>query len=396
MPIANKTKGAVMERNARFPVECKVAETLDRKLEKFDGPPFQFPSLEQLIDGARSLIASRESEAFELIDARWLTGGASKLQMAFTLKWAATNNVPARNEKMVLRMEPAASVCETSRMREFQLLQYFEGQIPLPKPYWVDEYAEHFPYPALIYGFSQGVTKPSLTKSNVTGLGTNVGPELRPTLSRQFIRHLALIHNSPIDMEKLSAFEIPDHPETAALWALNWWERVWHEDKAADIPLMALAAGWMRNNLPHNDHACIVHADFRTGNFLLDENSGDITAWLDWELGHIGDRHEDLAWSMSTAFGHWSENGEEFLVCGLMTEEEFISAYEAATGLSVDKKRLHFYKILSAYKAIVIVLAAGYHIANNGKSHQDVLLVWLTGLSAPLMGELLRLLEEVM
>jgi hypothetical protein len=49
--------------------------------------------------------------------------------------------------------------------------------------------------------------------------------------------------------------------------------------------------------------------------------------------------------------------------------------------------------VLSAYTAIGIVLAAGYRNARNGKSHQDVLLVWLMGLAAPLLSELATLLE---
>jgi aminoglycoside phosphotransferase (APT) family kinase protein len=39
-----------------------------------------------------------------------------------------------------------------------------------------------------------------------------------------------------------------------------------------------------------------VHGDYRSGNFLLDEGSGRITATLDWESGHLGDRHADLAY----------------------------------------------------------------------------------------------------
>ena len=78
-----------------------------------------------------------------------------------------------------------------------------------------------------------------------------------------------------------------------------------------------------------------------------------------------------------------------------MSEAEFLDRYERASGFSVDSSKLQFYRILSAYKAIVIVLGAGYRIARNGKSHQDVLLVWLMGLASPLLAELAGLLEEV-
>jgi aminoglycoside phosphotransferase (APT) family kinase protein len=312
--------------------------------------------------------------------------------MAFVVHWQPEGR--EIETPMVLRMEPAASVCETSRLREHQLLQAFVGIVPVPTPYWVDAAGSYFPYPALIYGFCAGVTKPSRTTSNVSGLGTNLGPELRVRLASQFIDQLARIHSRDIASARLTAFDFPSSPQMAAAMALNWWERVWEEDADEEVPLMRFAAAWMRTHLPHTDRVSIVHADYRTGNFLFDEGEARITAWLDWELGHIGDRHEDLAWSMSRAFGHFAENSREFLTCGLLPEAQFIERYEQAAGLAVDRKRLQFYRVLAAYKAVVIVLGAGYRNARNGKSHQDVLLVWLMGLAAPLLDELRERLQE--
>jgi aminoglycoside phosphotransferase (APT) family kinase protein len=339
---------------------------------------------------AASISGANVDGPFEISEARWLTGGASKLQMAFTL-----NSELIPGVKLVLRMEPAASVCETSRLREFQLLTLFQNVVPVPEPYWVDRDGSYLPYPALIYAFSDGVTKPSRTTSNVSGLGTNLGPALRGRLAPQFIDQLAKIHLHPLRPEVLTAFQVPDGPTGAAERALNWWERVWTEDADQEIPLMRLAAGWMRANLRRTDRLSIIHADYRTGNFLFDEGEAKITAWLDWELGHIGDRHEDLAWSMSRAFGHNAENSSDFLICGLLPRSEFLAAYSEASGLAVDPAALHFYRILAVYKAIVIVLGAGYRNAHNGQSHQDVLLVWLMGLASTLLEELRELLEEV-
>jgi aminoglycoside phosphotransferase (APT) family kinase protein len=378
----------------RYPVEAEIDRVLVRKLERRAGPAYVPQSLDALVAGATRLIRAEHGDRFEIHNPRWLTGGASKLQMAFSLRWWPDGRTENRTP-MVLRMEPAASVCETSRLREHQLLQAFDGIVPVPKPYWVDAEGRSLPYPALIYGFAIGVTKPSRTTSNVSGLGTNLGPELRQRLAPQFIEQLARIHRHSIDTTQLAAFEVPTEPHTAALWAVNWWERVWEEDAGEDVPLMRLATAWMRASLPRTDRLSIVHADYRTGNFLFDESEALITAWLDWELGHIGDRHEDLAWSMSRAFGHYAEGGGEFLTCGLLPESEFLARYEDATGFAVERTTLHFYRVLSAYKAITIVLAAGFRNARNRKSHQDVLLVWLMGLAAPLLDELRELLEEV-
>ena len=376
----------------RLPVETEIDRVLMRKLEQRSGPGFVPQSLPVLVEGVTSLIATEHDGAFEIVAPRWLTGGASKLQMAFTLRWSPDGG-PQRETPMVLRMEPAASVCETSRQREFELMQAFQGKVPCPQPYCVDQEPRHFAYPALIYAFANGVTKPSRTSSNVSGLGTNLGPDLRGPLAVQFLDQYARLHRHPIDDPALVHFDTPALPTGPAELALNWWQRVWEEDCGEEVPLMRLAAAWMRANLPSTDRLSIVHGDFRTGNFLFDEASAEITAWLDWELGHIGDRHEDLAWSMSSAFGHRAEDGGDFLVCGLLPETEFLAAYTAASGLAVDMRTLYFYRVLSAYKAVTIVLGAGYRNARNAKSHQDVLLVWLMGLASSLLSELTELLE---
>ena len=207
--------------------------------------------------------------------------------------------------------------------------------------------------------------------------------------------HLATLHNLPIDEPGLSAFDIPSAPQDAARWNVDWWRRVWQEDSNQPVPLMDLAGGWMSANLPDLDKASLIHGDYRTGNFLFDETTSTITAWLDWELGHIGDRHEDLAWAMSRAFGHMDETDTDFLICGLLSENEFITQYKVHSGLSINLETLHFYRILAAYKAIVIVLGAGVRNAMNSKSHQDVLLVWLSGLASVLLDDLRQLMSKV-
>ena len=40
----------------------------------------------------------------------------------------------------------------------------------------------------------------------------------------------------------------------------------------------------------------LVHGDFGPNNILIDPESFEITALLDWEFAHLGDPIEDLAW----------------------------------------------------------------------------------------------------
>ncbi|MDB5985811.1 MAG: Acyl-CoA dehydrogenase protein [Nevskia sp.] len=378
----------------RFPVEAEIDRVLTRKMQRRAGPGYMPLPLEVLVKGVESLLRSELQDAFEISEAKWLSGGASKLQMAFKLSW---NRPGVGREKtpMVLRMEPAESIVETSRLREFQLIKAFEGVVAVPPVFWCDADGRHLPYPALIYGFAEGVAKPSAATSGVSGLGTHLPTELRARLAPQFVGDLAKIHRFDFRNKDLSAFDVPSVGTTqCAEWGVNWWERVWEEDSDEDVPLMRLCAAWLRQNMPVLDRPVIVHADYRLGNFLFTEHDSRISAWLDWELGRIGDRHQDIAWTTSRAFGHIADDGKTFLTCGLLPETEFLEQYERASDFKVDARAVHWYKVYNDYMMVALLFGTGYRIAHGGKTHQDVLVTWLMGIGNMLLEEMRSLIEE--
>ncbi|MDH1440438.1 phosphotransferase family protein [Pseudomonas sp. GD03721] len=379
----------------RYPCERELDRILTRKMRLRSGPAYTPVTLETLVAGTRSLLASSLPDAFELTDARWLSGGASKLQMQFSLRW----NKPGigwTDTPMVLRMEPAESITETSRLREFQIIRALAGQVPVPPTYWVDATAAYLPYPAIIYGFADGVTKPTSASSNVSGIGTSMPASLRQPLGRQLVEQLAALHGFDWRQADIDAFDKPAPGTQALEWQLNRWARVWEEDANEDVPLMRLAAAWLRQNMPPVKQACVVHGDFRVGNFLFTEHDTRITAWLDWELSYLGDPHEDLAWVTKDIFGHMAEDGHTFLVGGLIPRDEFFGTYEALTGFTVDPKTLQYYDLFSNFKSVAICLATGYRATRNGKTHQDVVVAWLAGIGYRLLDELRQQLEEVL
>lgn len=380
----------------RFPCEKEIDRVLTRKLQRRAGPPYTPVTLETLVKGTEALIGSEVKDGFEITEASWLSGGASKLQMAFKLNWNQPG-VGRTSTPMVLRMEPSESIVETSRLREYQIIKAMEGVVPVPPAYWVDPDGTFLPYPAIVYGFATGVTKPSTASSGVTGVGTYMPPELRPVLGAQFIDHYALIHNFDwANSPHLSAFDKLSPGTEAIELQLNWYERLWEEDANEDVPLMRLAMSWMRANMPPVDKVSVIHGDYRTGNFLYTEHDNKISSWLDWELAHLGDRHEDIAWTTSLTFGCMAEDAKTFLVGGFMPKEEFYAAYEKASGLAIDRKKLKFYEIFNTYKSANICLGTGNRVARGGKTHQDILVAWLSGISYMVMNELRTQLEEVL
>jgi aminoglycoside phosphotransferase (APT) family kinase protein len=196
MPMPDKNSPSpewIDQIRQRLPCETELDRVLTRKMQRRSGPAYAPLSLQTLVAGTEALIGSRHKKPFQLTEARWLSGGASKLQMAFVLQWNQPGVGPTATP-MVLRMEPSESITETSRLREFQVIKALEGCVPVPPTYWIDQFGEFLPYPAIVYGFAEGVAKPTLSSSHVTGVGTFMPPGVRGQLGLQFVEHLAKTH----------------------------------------------------------------------------------------------------------------------------------------------------------------------------------------------------------
>lgn len=390
---ARPSPAAIAALRARFACEPEIDHILTRKLERRAGPGYVHHDLPALLAGSAALIRAELGHDFAISDARWLTGGASKLQMAFTLEWAPPGAARQRTA-MVLRMQPAESVVESSRRREFEVLDAMRGIVPVPPVYWVDADARHLPYPAIIYGFVEGVTKPHDATSQASGMGTRLASRWRARLGPQFVSAIARVHRTPLSSLALPSFEQHASGVTCIERTLNHWERVWEEDVDEDIPLMRLACAWLRANMPPCARPALLHGDYRMGNFLFTENDARITAILDWEMARIGDPHFDIAWAMNRAYGLVAEDGRTWLVAGLLSEGEFLTRYQDESGVRIDVETLHYYKVLCGWVQGVIALGTAWRIAHHRKTHQDVLMAWIVGIGPKLLSELRDLLAK--
>jgi aminoglycoside phosphotransferase (APT) family kinase protein len=318
---------------------------------------------------------------------RRVGGGASKEQFFFTLSEGG------KDEPFLLRMDPRSAITETDRAREFVLIDAMQGVVPVPEPVWVDNEAEYFPQPAAIMRVVSGVTKPSDAGVKVSGLGTWLGPDLRAKLRDQFLDYLVKIHAYDWRANPLPGYEVPDaDPKQAARWSYNYWLEMWAIDEGTDRPVMSLATQWLADMMPDTAELVVTHGDYRTGNYLFEEESGRITALLDWELARIGDFHEDLGWVLMQVFGTVDPDGTR-RASDLFEREEFITAYEARSGRSVNRKTLHYYDVMSSWKCNIIVAANGLAAARSQHNHQDVLLTFLGATSPMFSDDLVRLLS---
>jgi aminoglycoside phosphotransferase (APT) family kinase protein len=152
----------------------------------------------------------------------------------------------------------------------------------------------------------------------------------------------------------------------AAIHALDWretglagprdevahWERLLDDAVLVEVPLLREAVAWLRAHPASSGRVTLVHGDYRIGNFMLD---GDrrINAVFDWELAHVGDPVEDIAWASLKLF-----RGRSTLWSQLLSGDEFLARYEARTGLHVEPDVLHYFVVLCMLRTIVPYLRA--------------------------------------
>jgi aminoglycoside phosphotransferase (APT) family kinase protein len=350
-------------------------------------PPYRAALTDEIVEILSTFFA-KERPGAAVSGVRRVGGGASKEQFFFTLSEGG------EEEKFLLRMDPRSAITETDREREFILIGAMQGRVPVPEPVWIDNDAKHFPQSAAILRVVSGVTKPSDAGVKVSGLGTWLGPDLRAKIKDQFLDHLVEIHRYDFRANPLPGFEVPDaDPKQAARWAYNYWRELWDVDEGEARPIMALASQWLADNMPDTADLVMLHGDYRTGNYLFDEESGEITALLDWELARIGDYHEDLGWVLMEIFGAFDPDGT-FRASDLFEREEFIGEYERRSGRSVNRRTLHYYDVMSSWKCNVIVAANGLAAARSQHNHQDVLLTFLAAAAPMFANDLVRLLSK--
>jgi len=391
---ANPTNEWIESLRIRYPTEPSIDAALTAKLyRRGQGREvYHSPTPSEVAKRLEAFLSSHAEGPVVISNLRPLTGGASKEQFVFDLDWICDGEKRI-GERMVLRCEPAASIVETSRRREYELMRFGAKVMPVPNVYWMDEFGEYLGTPSLISKFVSGVQKPAHIPSNVTGMGIHFPREYRETIVPDYARYMAALHRAVPGDSELSAFVRPAVGTTqAAELVLNWWARTWKEDLYEEAPIATLTEKWLRRHAPVLDHMSAVHGDFRTGNFLLDEKTRKITAILDWELGYFGDRHGDLGWVLTDLY-ITRESGKPFH-CGLFdSEDALVEAYEAADGLPINRKTLAWHKIFCTWKQLVLSLGCALR-AGEGHTHQDVLLSWLSTGGYTLSEALSRLLEK--
>ena len=121
-----------------------------------------------------------------------------------------------------------------------------------------------------------------------------------------------------------------------------------------ELPGFAYARDWLRNNVPDDFRAGIIHGDVGTPNALFAfDRPARLTALIDWELSTIGDPLIDLAWFTGRLRDEDRPDEIEpsvlYNVANFPTRQELARHYASGTGR--DLSNFNYYCVLAAYKS---------------------------------------------
>ena len=284
--------------------------------------------------------------AVSVTGVRRLAGGSSRQVWSFD----ATLGRGRRAFRLegVLRLDPVPPGARTlpeaaaGFQREFDLLAALHRRdVPVPRVLW------SCTDPAILGG-------PFYVMERLTGetiarriLRSSELAKAREKLPAQLGRALARIHAVDLEAEGLAGhFSRAGASAVASQLAQL---RAGLKLAPAPLPTLELAYRWLEQNPPPAHEQTLVHGDYRMGNVVVGPDG--LRAVLDWELAHVGDPHEDLAWMCAKA---WRFGVVDAPVGGVGPREPFYQAYEEESARRIDRAALRYWDLLAAARVAVV------------------------------------------
>jgi aminoglycoside phosphotransferase (APT) family kinase protein len=324
-----------------------------------------------LQDRLRAYAAHRLPAADEVVvqDLDRIFGGASRETYRFVLSYQQDG--VERRRRLILRRDPTGSLIDTQRAVEFAAYRAFHGtDVPVPEPLWLEEDPRWLDQPFFVMAELSGF------ESSPQVIVAPPFAARAEDLARQKWSILGRI--AAADPVALGLDRVMEFVEATQCWQreLEYWERRIDEDEREPQPIVRAAIRWLRRTPPPPPRrVTTVHGDYRTGNFLCDA-AGTIHGILDWEMAHLGDPLEDLAWSLSPIW-RWARDER---AGGLAPRAAAIALWEAASGLVCEAAALRWWEVFSAVKGQAIWIS-GAREFDEGSNHDPILAVssWLMG-----------------
>ena len=253
-------------------------------------------------------------------------------------------------QALVLRRDPVSSLIRTSRAAEFHILERaFKAGLPVPQPLFLEADGLAFETPGFIMAEIPGGRAPSLFEEYPYA-------ENRAETGAQLFDSLGKLHALEPDAADAAALPVQD-----AASRLAHWKAEVRANSIRPEPVVTAAIRWLERNMPaQSGPPALVHGDFRSGNFLVDGDAR-LLAILDWEMAHIGDPMEDLAWVMDPLWGH----GAADLVAATLPPAEAIARWEASSGRQFECDSWPWWRMFAGVAGLAIWISSSFEVANH-------------------------------
>ena len=327
--------------------------------------------LTELAERLAAYIAGRLPSASEVRveNLERIFGGASRETYRFVLVYREGADPVSR--RLILRRDPPGSLIETERAVEFGAYRAFHGSaVPVPEPLWLEEDPRWLDHPFFVME-----EIPDL-ESGPQAIVAPPYAQHADQIAQQkwtILGEIAKADPKPLGLEQVMEPVAAD-----ACWSreLDAWEAKLDADELCPQPVIRATIRWLRRHPPAPaSRISVVHADYRTGNFLFDTD-GKIHGILDWEMAHLGDPLEDLAWGLNPIWC-WARDGR---VGGLVSREKAIRIWEVSSGMRADPAALHWWELFSCVKGQAIWVS-GAREFSEGVNQDPILALssWLMG-----------------
>jgi aminoglycoside phosphotransferase (APT) family kinase protein len=309
----------------------------------------------------RFLAAELRADEVRIATLARSTEGFSQETFRFDLE--IRDGATRTTERYVAKREPVAGLLEPYDLEpEFRVLHALsDDPFPSPPTPWFSRDPAVLDRPFYVMRCLPGeVPVPAPTPD---GRGPFTDGERR-TLGPEVARALAQLHAADWRRLDLGFLGDPGGGRAAATHELARWERRLTASGLPPDPAITAAVLWLRAHVPSCDETTLVHGDYRLGNFLV-ERDGErarLTGVLDWEMVHLGDPLEDLAWCASPLW----RAGTDY-AAAMLPPDELAAVYAAASGRAVDPARMRFYEVLTLVKMIAI-MQTGIRAFNDART----------------------------
>lgn len=311
--------------------------------------------------------------------AELLTGGA--VQENWRIDVAVEGGSHAGAHAWVLRTDAAARLgVSLDRVAEFRCIEAArKAGVAVAEPIAVSADATLIGAPFAIQGFVAGSAQGRRLVRD-PGLA-NFGD----ALARKLGGELARIHSLRPAAGVLPFLPVPiGNPNRRAVADLRTAIATASEPR----PALEYILGWLDKNAPEPKAMTLVHGDFRTGNYMVDQ--GQLTAILDWEFCHWGDPREDIGWFVARC---WRFGNDDKVAGGIAKFAALLEGHNAVASDKIAAAEIPYFEVLAAAKWAAISLLQGDRFVSRGERSIELI---LTGLMPPEMEfDALEIIEKI-